>query len=87
VQLTLNRPTVPVYSISGRHRHVNASELADMIADGLIARVVRRQDGRVIRAYRMVDADEVARRVTAAPTVVRVLPTTWAHTSSLARGL
>lgn len=52
------------------------------------ARVIqRKRDKAVTRAYLLAAPDEVGKRITAAPTVVKVLPTTWTHTASLAAGL
>jgi hypothetical protein len=52
------------------------------------ARIIeRKKDKAVTRAYLLASPDEIGKRITAAPTVVRVLPTTWTHTASLAVGL
>lgn len=52
------------------------------------ARVVKRKrDQAITRAYLLATPNEVGKRITAAPTITKVLPTTWTHTESLAKGL
>lgn len=52
------------------------------------ARIIeRKRDKAVTRAYLAALPDEIGKRITAAPTVVKVLPTTWTHADSLRAGL
>ena len=55
---------------------------------GRMARVIqRKKDKAITRAYLLASPNEIASRITAQPTVVKVLPTTYTHRSSLMAGL
>lgn len=54
---------------------------------GRMARLIqRKKDGAITRGYMKAAPNEIATRITAAPTVVKVLPTTYTHRLSLMAG-
>jgi hypothetical protein len=82
------KPVIPVYSADGRRSMIGIETLRILKAAGRIARLIqRKRDGAVSRAYLLADPNEIASRITAVPTIVKVLPTTYTHRSSLAKGM
>jgi hypothetical protein len=49
--------------------------------------IQRKRDGAITRGYLKAMPGEIGTRITAAPTVVKVLPQTWTHAESLKRGM
>ena len=83
----LAKPSIPVYSASGKRSMIGLRTFKLLREANQFARVIRRKrDQAATRAYLLAMPDEIASRITAAPTVVKVLPQTWTHRPSLAQG-
>lgn len=86
--LKLAAPRIPVYTASGQRSMFDLRTVKLLKEAARFAKLVKRKrDGAVTRAYLSALPDEIGKRITAAPTVVRVLPTTWTHADSLRAGL
>lgn len=86
--IKLASPTIPVYSASGKRVMMGAKTFRILKENHRFARIIeRKRDKAVTRAYLAALPDEIGKRITAAPTVVKVLPTTWTHADSLRAGL
>lgn len=85
--IKLVKPSIPVYHADGRRVMLGVEQVRILKTAGRMARLVqRKKDGLVTRAYMKAEANEIGTRITAAPTVVKVLPTTYTHRSSLMAG-
>jgi len=86
--IKLAGPTIPVYSASGQRIMMGLKTFRILKENHRFARIIeRKRDKAVTRAYLSAMPDEIGKRITAAPTVVKVLPTTWTHADSLRSGL
>ena len=84
----LAKPSIPIYSASGERVMLNARQVKLLKEAGRFARLIeRKRDKAITRGYLTAMPDEIGKRITAAPTVVQVLPTTWTHAESLRAGL
>ena len=85
--IKLVRPSIPVYHADGRRVMLGVEQVRILKTAGRMARLIqRKKDGAVTRAYMKAEPNEIGSRITAAPTVVKVLPTTYTHRSSLMAG-
>ena len=85
--IKLCKPSVAFYHASGRRVMLGIEQVRILKIAGRIAKLVqRKRDGAVTRGYFKAEPNEVATRITAQATVVKVLPTTYTHRSSLAAG-
>lgn len=85
--LKLAKPVIPIYSASGKRVMVGLATFRILKESARMAKVIKRKrDGAVTRAYLLAEPDEIGKRITAQAEVVKVLPTTWTHRSSLAAG-
>lgn len=86
--LKLAGPTVICENASGKRRAISLATLRVLKTAGAVARLIqRKKDKAVTRVFLLAEPNEIATRITAAPTVVKVLPTTYTHRSSLMAGL
>lgn len=86
--LKLCKPSIPVYHADGRRVMLGIEQVRILKIAGRMARLIqRKKDGAITRGYMKAAPNEIGTRITAAPTVVKVLPTTYTHRSSLMAGL
>ena len=86
--IKLAKPSIAVYHADGRRVMLGIEQVRILKIAGRMARLVKRKkDGAITRAYMKAAPNEIGTRITAAPTVVKVLPTTYTHRSSLMAGL
>ena len=86
-KLKMARPVVPAYSADGTMRFIDGRTLDALNGDGKVANmVIRKRDKVITRVYLKAEPNEIASRITAHPEVVKVLPTTYTHRSSLMKG-
>lgn len=86
--MKLVKPSIPVYSADGKRSMIGVTTLRILKESGRIAQLIqRKRDKAVTRAYLKAEPNEIASRITAEPTVVKVLPQTWTHRESLRIGL
>lgn len=86
--IKLAKPSIAVYRANGRRVMMGVEQVRILAVAGRMARLIRRKrDNAVTRGYMKAERNEIASRITAAPTVVKVLPTTWTHAESLRAGL
>lgn len=86
-KLKMARPVVPAYSADGTMRFIDGRTLEALNSDGKVANmVIRKRDKVVTRVYLKAEPNEIAKRITAQAEVVKVLPTTYTHRSSLMAG-
>lgn len=85
--IKLVKSSIPVYHADGRRVMMGVEQVRILKTAGRMARVIqRKKDGLVTRAYMTAEPNEIGTRITVAPTVVKVLPTTYTHRSSLMAG-
>jgi len=85
--IKLVKPSIPVYHADGRRVMLGVEQVRILKTAGRVARLIqRKKDGAVTRAYMKAEPNEIGTRITAQPTVVKVLPTTYTHRSSLLAG-
>jgi len=83
----LVKPSIPVYHADGRRVMLGIEQVRILKIAGRMAKLIqRKKDGAVTRAYMKAEPNEIGTRVTAAPEVIKVLPTTYTHRSSLMAG-
>ena len=83
----LAKPSIPAYTASGKRYMIDSRAFRLLREAHRFARVIRRKrDQAATRAYLLASPNEIASRITAPPTVVKVLPQTWTHRPSLAQG-
>jgi hypothetical protein len=86
-QLKLVKPRIAAYNADGTRKMIDLKTVRFLRELGSIARMVqRRKDQAVSRISLKAEPNQIATRITAAPTVTRVLPMTYTHTSSLMAG-
>ena len=86
--LKLAGPTVICENASGKRRSISLATLRILKTAGRVARLIqRRKDKAVTRVFLLAEPNEIATRITAQATVVKVLPNTYTHRSSLMAGL
>ena len=86
-ELKLARPNIPAYKVDGSVEWIDLKTLKFRRERASIARMIqRKKDKAVTRIYMKAEANQIATRITAQPTVVKVLPTTYTHRSSLMAG-
>lgn len=85
--LKLAGPTCICENASGKRRAITLATLRILKQSGRVARMIqRKKDQAVTRVFLLAEPNEIATRITAQPTVVKVLPTTYTHRSSLMAG-
>lgn len=87
LEIKLAKQRVPVYAACGTRLGEYRRDAVQALFDvGRVARAVRRKDAAISRVYLLAMPNEIASRITAQATVVKVLPTTYTHRSSLMAG-
>lgn len=85
--LKLAGPTCICENASGKRRAITLATLRILKQSGRVARMIqRKKDKAVTRVFLLAEPNEIAPRITAQAEVVKVLPTTWTHRSSLMAG-
>lgn len=85
--LKLAGPTVICENASGKRRAIDLRTLRILKTAGRVARLIqRKKDQAVTRVFLLAEPNEIAPRITAQAEVVKVLPNTWTHRSSLLSG-
>ena len=86
--IKLVKPSIPVYHADGRRVMLGIEQVRILKTAGRMARLIqRKKDGAITRAYMKAEPNEIGTRITAQATVVKVLPPTYTHRSSLALGM
>lgn len=85
--LKLAGPTCICENASGKRRAITLATLRILKTAGRVARMIqRKKDQAVTRVFLLAEPNEIATRITAQAEVVKVLPTTYTHRSSLMKG-
>lgn len=86
-ELKLARKNIPAYKVDGSMEWIDLKALKFRRECATIARMIqRKKDKAVTRIYMKAEPNQIAARITAVPTVVKVLPNTYTHRSSLLAG-
>lgn len=86
--LKLAGPTVICENASGKRRPISLATLRILKTAGAVARLIqRKKDKAITRVFLLAEPNEIATRITAQATIVKVLPNTYTHRSSLMAGL
>ncbi len=87
-EIKLARKNVPAYNVDGTREMIDLKTLKFRRERATIARMIERKKDRAItRVYMKAAPNQVAKRITAQAEVVKEMPTTWTHRSSLMAGL
>lgn len=81
--LKLAKPTVIIESASGQKRSITLRELRLLHEAGHVARLRKRADGAITRAFLFAEPGEIGTRVTAQSEIVKVGTSTYWHTRNL----
>ena len=85
--LKLAGPTCICENASGKRRAITLATLRILKTSGRVARMIqRKKDKAVTRVFLLAEQNEIATRITAQATVVKVLPNTYTHRDSLMAG-
>lgn len=87
--LRLVKPLIPVFAATGFVGHYGRKQVEYWITEGRVAKITRRgtgTNGAIRRLDLLAIPGEIARR-SSQSTVIKVLPTTYTHRDSLAKGL
>lgn len=87
-EMKLAKVFIPIYRADGRRAIIGLSALRLLTEAGRIAKLIqRKRDKAITRAYMYAEPNEIAPMSHRTATVVQVLPATYTHRSSLAKGL
>ena len=85
--LKLAGPTCICENASGKRRAITPATLRILKISGRVARMIqRKKDKAVTRVFLLAEPNEITTRITAQATVVKVLPNTYTHRTSLMAG-
>lgn len=87
MEITLAKREIVVEFADGRLESANKTRVQWFYAQFRVAKARRNKQGKINRLWLLAEPNEIATRITAPATVVKVLATTYTHRESLRKGM